>query len=71
MATKAQAEDVNPNQQVFVARTALDGTNHNQKVWHLQCKVCGTEYGANGSDFHIRRCPSCQGGRPGLPLEVE
>jgi hypothetical protein len=37
-----------------------------QYVYVLQCSICGYEYGANGSDIHLRRCPSCQGGQPGL-----
>jgi hypothetical protein len=30
---------------------------------------CGREYGANGSDIFQRKCPNCQGGTSGLPLE--
>ncbi len=26
---------------------------------------------ADGSDIHIRKCPECQGGAPGLPIEGE
>ncbi len=63
---KGQVGDTNPNHQKLIAKTAIAGTDHNQRVWRLQCADCGTEYGANGSDFHIRKCPSCQGGRPGL-----
>ncbi len=29
---------------------------------------CGFEYGANGTDVHLRRCPKCQAGAPGEPL---
>lgn len=67
--TKSQVGDTNRNGQTFVARTDLDGTDHNQKVWRLHCNHCGNDYGANGSDFHIRKCPACQGGRPGLAFE--
>ncbi len=35
-------------------------------VYVLQCGGCRHEYGANGSDIFQRRCPACQGGRPGL-----
>ena len=31
--------------------------------------ICGHRYGANGSDFHIRKCPKCQGGAEGLSIE--
>ena len=30
--------------------------------------ICGARYGANGSDFHQRKCPNCQGGMPGLDI---
>ena len=43
-----------------------EGTDHNQRVYILRCLKCEEEYGANGSDIHARRCPSCQGGRPGI-----
>jgi hypothetical protein len=58
---------INPNQQTVVGATGLPGTDHGQSVYVLRCGHCGNEYGSNGSDNHRRRCPSCQGGRPGLP----
>jgi hypothetical protein len=57
----------NGNGQVVVKHTGLQGTDHLQYIYVLQCTKCGCEYGANGSDIHERRCPTCQGGRPGLP----
>ena len=42
-----------------VRATTLAGTDHNQRVYVLRCDACGIEYGANGSDIHARRCPSC------------
>lgn len=59
----------NRNGQVVVRPTHLPGTDHNQYIYVLRCGVCGHEYGANGSDIHLRRCPNCQGGAPGLPVE--
>jgi hypothetical protein len=59
----------NRNGQVVVRPTHLAGTDHNQYVYALRCGNCGYEYGANGSDIHLRRCPNCQGGAPGLSLE--
>ena len=32
----------------------------------LRCGHCAHEYGSNGSDNFQRKCPKCQGGRPGL-----
>jgi precorrin-8X/cobalt-precorrin-8 methylmutase len=56
----------NRNGQITMRYTALAGTDRGQYVYVLRCGSCGHEYGANGSDIHIRRCPACQGGRPGL-----
>jgi hypothetical protein len=68
--------DINPNDQILIARTDRPGTDHQQYVWVLFCArrhpdsaICGHRYGANGSDFHVRKCPSCQGGAPGLDIE--
>jgi hypothetical protein len=56
----------NRNGQLVVRATGLPGTDHNQTIYVLRCENCGNEYGSNGSDNHQRRCPRCQGGRPGL-----
>ena len=57
---------VNPRGQVVIRRTELDGNDHMQKVYQMACSDCGEVYGANGSDAHLRKCPNCQGGQPGL-----
>ncbi|MCX5569633.1 hypothetical protein [Kaistia nematophila] len=64
----AEVDDLNRNEQRLLRKTAFKGTDHNQKIWALQCERtdCGHVYGANGSDFHRRRCPSCDGGAPGI-----
>jgi hypothetical protein len=59
---------VNKNGQRVIRPTNLQGTDHLQYVYALKCGKCGHEYGANGSDIWLRKCPKCQGGRPGLPL---
>jgi hypothetical protein len=56
----------NRNSQTVLRSTGLAGTDHGQSVYVLQCGQCKHEYGANGSDIFQRRCPVCQGGRPGL-----
>jgi Zn finger protein HypA/HybF involved in hydrogenase expression len=56
----------NRNGQVVVRHTDLEGNDHNQYVYVLRCNHCGQEYGANGSDIWLRRCPNCQGGAEGL-----
>jgi len=60
---------INRNGQEVIRRTDLMGTDHGQRVYALRCRSCGQEYGANGSDIHLRKCPRCQGGRSGLSLE--
>lgn len=60
----------NRNRQVVVRPTSLSGTDHLQKVYVLRCGGCGREYGSNGSDIHQRKCPYCQGGKPGLPTDA-
>jgi hypothetical protein len=57
----------NPHGQRVVRNTGEPGTDHMQYIYELECTHCGNRYGANGSDNHQRRCPACQGGRPGLP----
>lgn len=42
----------------------VPGTDHNHKLYQMACAKCGTRYNANGSDIHLRRCPSCHGGAP-------
>lgn len=62
----------NRHGQVVVRKTNHPGTDHNQYVYVLRCTEpgCGHEYGANGSDVHLRLCPACQGGAPGLPFSM-
>ena len=67
---------LNRNQQRLVQKTDEPGTDHGAHVWVLVCErpsdkdagVCCHQYGANGTDFHERKCPKCQGGKPGLPI---
>ena len=75
-ASQRRPGDINPNDQVLIARTDRPGTDHLQYVWVLVCarrladgKICGHRYGANGSDFHNRKCPDCQNGAAGLDIE--
>jgi hypothetical protein len=58
----------NPFGQITIRNTGLPSTDHNQYGYQLACSKCGHVYGANGSDIHERRCPNCQGGRPGIPF---
>jgi len=66
--SKRQNGDLNKNQQRLIRKTSAAGTDHLQYVWILECSACDHRYGANGSDFHHRKCPKCQGGKPGLQV---
>ncbi len=74
--SKRQLGDINGNEQVLIARSNRPGTDHLQYVWVLVCarrlengSICGYRYGANGSDFHHRKCPSCQSSASGLDID--
>ncbi len=56
----------NRNRQRCLGTRGLRGTDHGQSVYLLQCLDCGHQYGANGSDVFLRKCPACQGGAPGI-----
>ncbi|MEA1961330.1 MAG: hypothetical protein U9N81_08695 [Bacillota bacterium] len=63
--------DFNKNGQQLIEKTEMPSSTHyNQKIWIVKCEDqnghgCKTIYGVNGCDFHIRKCPNCQQGRPG------
>jgi predicted HNH restriction endonuclease len=59
---------INANQQEVVGPTGIAGNDHLQKFYVLRCRKCGHEYGANGSDIWLRRCPACDGGAKGADL---
>lgn len=62
---------VNSNGQITIRNMNQPGNDHLQHAYQVACSTCGYNYGANGSDLHDRKCPKCQGGRPGLPVEME
>lgn len=59
----------NRNEQVVIRQTNLDGNLPEEKVYVLKCHRCSTEYGTNGCDIYLRRCPACMGGQPGLAVD--
>jgi hypothetical protein len=57
----------NKNNQSVVGAAPEYFSNHDSaKPWQLYCLFCKNEYGANGCDIHIRKCPKCQNGKAGL-----
>ncbi len=63
--------DKNRNTQRLLRITEARGTDHNSYVWILKCGACGHIYGCNNTDAFQRKCPACQGGKPGLEIPVE
>jgi hypothetical protein len=59
----------NRNGQIVIRKTDLPGNDHLQRTYVLCCSHCLELYGANGSDIHQRKCPSCQYGERGLPIK--
>jgi hypothetical protein len=57
---------VNRNRQMNRGHRGKAGNDHLQRAYKMYCKDCRTEYGANGSDIHLRKCPNCQGGADGI-----
>jgi hypothetical protein len=60
----------NRNRQEVIGRTNLPGNDHLQYVYVLKCHRANCEhiYGANGTDIFERKCPKCDGGKPGLQI---
>ena len=57
---------INRNRQENHGTRGRPGNDHLQVAYKLLCRDCGYCYGANGSDIHLRKCPACQGGAPGI-----
>jgi hypothetical protein len=59
-----------PHGQVVIRNTGEPGTDHGQTIYQLGCSHCGHVYGANGADIWDRKCPKCQGGKPGFAISM-
>jgi len=61
----------NRHGQDVIRKTTTRSTTHPfATIWVLQCGGCGTRYGSNSCDAHIRRCPTCNpDAAPGEPIE--
>lgn len=46
----------------------VSGTDHGALAYKMTClrPECGHVYGSNGTDVFQRRCPKCDGGKPGI-----
>jgi hypothetical protein len=51
---------LNPNGQQCCGHCGVQGTDHLQYAYKVDCTICGYVYGANGSDMHERKCPECR-----------
>ncbi len=61
---------VNRNGQITIRDTGEPGTDFAARSFQLACSRCGFNYGVNSGDIWERKCPKCQGGAPGLPLNI-
>ena len=57
---------INKNRQKNQGTRGVTGTDHGQSAYKLECLHCGNEYGANGTDVWLRKCPACHGGANGI-----
>ena len=64
IAGTTQMKYMNRNGQEVVRSIGKPGTDHGQCVYVLKCQTCCHEYGANGSDIFLRRCPRRNDGSP-------
>lgn len=62
---------VNKHRQEVIRKTDITGSDRGQRVYVLRCLECDYEYGANGSDIWLRRCPRHGGGALGLSCSCE
>jgi hypothetical protein len=60
----------NRHGQTVLCDTGVPGTDYGQRVYLLQCNVCGSIYGSNGSDVFERKCPDHQEGAPGVAADL-
>ena len=54
---------INKNNQRNAGKTDMQGTDHGQYLYAMECLNCGHKYFANGSDIWQRKCPECRGWR--------
>ena len=68
--TTTQIGYVNRNNQRCEGHRGVVGTDHGATAYRMVCQQsrCGHVYGANGTDVFQRKCPQCQGGKPGIPF---
>jgi len=65
----ANVGDVNKNHQTLIEQSKVRSSNHQYAlIWKVRCGDCENEYGVNSCDFHNRRCPHCQGGKPSVSI---
>src|SRR6185436_4654120 len=63
--------DLNQNNQQILRLTKESGTDHNARIWVLECRQCSHVYGCNSTDAWERKCPKCQKGKPGRMIPAE
>ena len=54
----------NPNGLTLIRKTQEPSSSHPYaRIWIVECRQ-GHRLKINGCDFHIRKCPRCEGGAP-------
>jgi hypothetical protein len=61
---------INRNAQRVIRATGPPGTDNLQTAYVLECQQCQHRYAATGSDIFERRCPKCQTGKSGIPIDA-
>ncbi len=74
MSGGAEQETIEPGHtnrhaQRVIRITGTAGPDPLQTVYVLECEQCQHRYAAKGADFRQRRCPKCQSGKTGLPID--
>ena len=59
---------VNRNSQKVHGTRGVDGNDHGQYSYEMECMIqgCGHVYNTNGTGIFQRKCPRGQGGRAGI-----
>jgi len=57
---------INENNQENMGTRGKSGTARGRLAYKLKCRLCGFEYGSDGTNIAYKKCPSCQNGEEGI-----
>jgi PHP family Zn ribbon phosphoesterase len=58
-------QSISEHGQKLLARVELPAPRSGEYGYVLRCQHCGFSYGVEGNEDWNRKCPKCQGGKPG------